>query len=102
MARKNDQNISNFSRIMREQAARHLDFIQYMDGGVFSCDVQLIKPDPAIYQYLWNKYNLTPSECIFIDDRTENVEAAISLGMQALHFKGYSETKEALDNLLQK
>lgn len=93
--------LSNYSKFNIKAAPEVLDFIQYMDGGVFSCDVQLIKPDPAIYQYLWNKYQLTPNECIFIDDRIENVEAAISLGMQAIHFTGYPETKEALDKLLQ-
>ena len=93
--------LSNYSKFNMKAAPEVLDFIQYMDGGVFSCDVQLIKPDPDIYKYLWNKYQLTPNECVFVDDRIENVEAAITLGMQAIHFTGYHETKEALDKLLQ-
>lgn len=93
--------LSNYSKFNIKAAPEVLDFIQYMDGGVFSCDVQLIKPDPAIYKSLWNKYNLTPAECVFIDDRIENVEAAISLGMRAIHFTDYPKTKKALDKLLQ-
>ena len=71
--------LSNYSNFNMKAAPEVLDFIQYMDmdGGVFSCDVQLIKPDPAIYKYLWNKYQLTPNECVFVDDNKKNIDTSI-------------------------
>ena len=49
------------------------------DGGVASCEVHINKPDPRIYQALLDKYGLKASECVFIDDRLENVQAAFAL-----------------------
>ena len=39
---------SNYSRNTMDANPEVLDFLPYMDGGVFSCDVHLVKPDPAI------------------------------------------------------
>lgn len=50
-------------------------------GGVYSYQELLNKPDPAIYQCLMNRYDLKPEECFFFDDRQENVQAAVDLGM---------------------
>ena len=49
------------------------------DGGIASCEVHINKPDPRIYQALLDKYQLKASECVFIDDRRENVQAAFEL-----------------------
>ena len=66
------------------------------DGGVFSCYVQLIKPDPEIYRTLLEKYGLQAEECLFIDDREDNVVAARELGMQAIRFENYAQAREEL------
>ena len=57
------------------------------DGGVASCEVQVNKPDPQIYKALLKKYQLKASECIFIDDRLENVQAAFALGFAGIQMK---------------
>ena len=57
------------------------------DGGVASCEVQVNKPDPQIYKALLKKYQLKASECIFIDDRLENVQAAVALGFAGIQMK---------------
>ena len=49
------------------------------DGGVASCEVKVNKPDPRIYQALLDKYHLRADECIFIDDRADNLVAASAL-----------------------
>lgn len=84
--------LSNYSRRLREKVPQTIDFLPYMDGGVFSCDVKLMKPDQKIYQLLCEKYNLTPECCLFIDDRQENVDAAVQFGMQAVRFEGYEKS----------
>ena len=57
------------------------------DGGVASCEGQVNKPDPQIYKALLKKYQLKASECIFIDDRLENVQAAFALGFAGIQMK---------------
>ena len=57
------------------------------DGGVASCEVHINKPDPRIYQALLDKYGLKASECVFIDDRLENVQAAFALGFAGIQMK---------------
>jgi len=61
--------------------------LDYFDGVVVSADIHLIKPDAAIYHYLLETYHLVPEECLFIDDRQENVEAAKKLGIHGHVFQ---------------
>ncbi len=61
-------------------------FLQEFDGGIFSADELLIKPEPAIYQLLQNRYLLEPSKTVFIDDLLSNVQAAQEQGWHGIHF----------------
>jgi len=63
------------------------DFIDWFDGGVFSGDAGHIKPEPAIYQLMQERYQLDPGRTIFVDDMQANVEAARAQGWQAIHFQ---------------
>lgn len=60
---------------------------EHFDGGVASCEVHINKPDPRIYQALLDKYQLQAEECVFIDDRLENVQAAFALGFAGIQIK---------------
>lgn len=77
--------LSNFAEITREHCLDALEFMEYMDGGIMSYEVKLIKPDPAIYEALAEKYDLKPEECVFVDDTFKNVEAAEKLGFHGVH-----------------
>lgn len=70
-----------FARALEQ---RH-DFIGWFDGGIFSGDVQLAKPQPEIYRLLESRHGLEPARTVFIDDMQGNVEAARALGWQAIH-----------------
>ena len=59
---------------------RQRGVLDRFDGGVASCEVHINKPDPRIYQALLDKYHLKAEECVFIDDRPENVQTAFSMG----------------------
>lgn len=61
--------------------------LDYFDGIVVSSDIHLIKPDEAIYRYTLETFGLTPGECLFIDDRQENIEAAERLGIHGHVFR---------------
>ena len=92
--------LSNYSRIMRDTVPETIDFIPYMDGGIYSCDVGLLKPDRRIYELLCEKYGLKACECLFIDDRQENVDGAINAGMQSVRFESYEESYKKIMAML--
>ena len=86
---------STIYRVMKEYKIFNL-----LDGFVVSSDYQVVKPDPAIYRILLDKYDLKAEECVFADDREDNVEAAQQIGMQAIVFTTTEAYKEALEPLL--
>ena len=66
-------------------------------GIVVSSDIKMIKPSPAIYEYILKTYDLNPEECLFIDDVEANVKAAKAAGIKGFVFKNnYGELKEVL------
>lgn len=71
-------------------------FLLNFDGGVFSGDVLLIKPEPAIYQLLQNRYALDPAKTVFIDDLLGNIEAAKAQGWHGIHFKSAAQVTQDL------
>lgn len=64
------------------------DFYSKVDGYVVSAAEKLCKPNPAIYNLLCERYNLKPEECVFFDDRQENIDAATRVGMEGILFEG--------------
>ena len=92
--------LSNFSKYAQEACAYKMEFLPYMDGVVFSYECKMIKPEPYIYQYLLDTYHLNPDECVFLDDREVNIEAAHKAGMHGIVFRNYEQGSAALEQLL--
>lgn len=82
--------LTNWSRETYPIARQLFPFFGEFDGAIVSGEVGLIKPDPAIYKLLLEKYDLIAEESVFIDDRKENVEAAIALGFLGIHYNSPS------------
>lgn len=74
----------------------HFFSLELFDGVVVSSDVKMIKPNPEIYEYICGEYQLKPEECLFIDDREENVDAAKKTGMNGVVFTGKFEKVQKL------
>lgn len=90
--------LSNYSENLFKQHIAGASFMDELDGGIVSYQVHCIKPDYRIYQLLLKKYSLKAEECIFFDDRAENIKAAKELG-----FEGeVIESEEHLLGLLSK
>lgn len=92
--------LSNYSQEMFEKHTKGADFLDALDGGVISYQVHVLKPDREIYEALYQKYNLNPDECLFFDDRLENVEGSEKTGMQAIQVLSEEMLCEKLDELL--
>ena len=80
--------LSNWSKWSYELLDKHhkFDFLNKMNGGLWSWQAECLKPDEKIYKLLLDKYNLNPEECVFFDDLKENVESAKRIGIKGILF----------------
>jgi putative hydrolase of the HAD superfamily len=78
--------LSNMGDSVLENIRREFRWIDEFDVLVWSYQLHLAKPDPAIYRYTLKHLGTRPDETLFIDDKRVNVEAARALGMKAVEF----------------
>ena len=93
--------LSNWSKWSRDEYLHNtFDFLKYFDGGIFSCDVKLMKPDHKIYEALLKKFNIEGKQCIFFDDKYENIKTSIECGMYGVMFNKVTTPDWIRENLL--
>ena len=78
--------LSNMGDNVLANVEREFAWIHNFDVLVWSYQLRIAKPDPAIYRHLLNQLRTLPEETLFLDDKMVNVEAARALGIQALQF----------------
>jgi len=88
--------LSNFFEKATIDCFHAIDFIPHMDGGIFSYQEKLIKPDPAIYQLLLERYQLKAEHCLFLDDKIENCVAARNEGIASIVFTQRQDVLEEM------
>lgn len=64
------------------------EIVTSFDGGIYSCKVGAMKPDPYIYYLLLSQYQLDPKATVFFDDKYDNCVAAERLGIESHHWMG--------------
>jgi putative hydrolase of the HAD superfamily len=69
---------------------------ELFDGVVISGEVGMRKPTPEIYERGARSIGLAPTQCVFVDDLTFNLDPARELGMATVH---HVETRQTLDML---
>jgi len=77
--------LSNWSWETFNGMDKKYPFLNKFDGMIISGKEKLVKPDLQIYKLAIDRFNLTPEETVFIDDKKENVEAAKKLGFLTIH-----------------
>jgi putative hydrolase of the HAD superfamily len=91
--------VNNESRMLNEFRLAQFGLLDYFDAFFSSCYLGLRKPDRKIYQVALDVLQRDPEECVFIDDRAENVAAATSLGIHGIRYEGSTPLAEALARL---
>jgi 2-haloacid dehalogenase len=91
--------LSNFSAETYETARKHYPFLDWFEGIVVSGQDGLIKPDPEIYRLLMARYDLTAGDLVFVDDRPDNIRAAMNLGIHGLQFTSPETLRRQLAEL---
>lgn len=92
--------LSNMVTETLDYLRNHTEFIPLFDHTFFSCDINMVKPNPEIYEYILNQMNVPAEECIFIDDLEHNCIAAGKAGMQTIQFLNNNQVKVQLTELL--
>ncbi len=67
---------------------------------ILSCDVNLIKPDPAIFKLILKKLKIKTDEAVMIDDKKINLDSAKGIGMHTIYFQDENQLKNDLQKLL--
>jgi putative hydrolase of the HAD superfamily len=85
--------------------ARHA-WIENFNHNTWSHSLNLAKPEPAIYLHAAEGLHTPPANILFIDDKSENIEAARAVGMQAIQYTTHTAFEHemharGLDALLQ-
>lgn len=66
------------------------------DGGIYSYQEHVIKPNPIIYNLLIDKFKLSKGETIFFDDKEKNIIAARNVGIKGIVFNSIDDIKNNL------
>jgi putative hydrolase of the HAD superfamily len=91
--------LSNYARWHFLSDRENFKFIPYVDGGIISYEVNYIKPEAQIYEALIKKYDINPSEAVFLDDVQENLDGAVPFGFHTILVKNQEQTLEDLRSL---
>jgi HAD superfamily hydrolase (TIGR01509 family) len=78
--------LTNMPADVFEERRRTYDIFSFFGGEVVSGVDGVLKPEPAIFELVLERFGLDPSTTLFIDDSLRNVEAAAALGFVTHHF----------------
>ena len=92
--------LSNMSESLFAHLQSRHDFFGLFDGIVVSAAVKLVKPDPAIYEHLRDRFAIDFAESVFVDDLPRNIESARRLGLAAIQFRDPEQVRRELTALL--
>jgi 2-haloacid dehalogenase len=92
--------ITNFSgEFWPPFRAREADVFDRFRGIIVSGDELLTKPDPAIYRLTLDRFGLCAEECVFVDDRADNVAGAQGVGMESVVFSDAAALRSCFERL---
>jgi 2-haloacid dehalogenase len=80
--------LTNWSAETFVLARERFEFLDWFDGLLVSGEERIIKPDPAIFELLLDRFGLDPGSTLYVDDSEANVAAAAALGLDAVRFTG--------------
>jgi 2-haloacid dehalogenase len=88
--------LSNFAAETFALVEAQYDFLSEFDTRVISGHVGVVKPDPLIFEILFQRVGRPASDLLFIDDSAANVRASEAVGMPAIHFRPGVDLEEEL------
>jgi 2-haloacid dehalogenase len=90
--------LTNWSAETFPVALKRFDFLHWFEGIVVSGTEKTRTPYSEIYQITLDRFNIDPSEALFIDDNLRNIKGAKALGINGIHFSTPEELIKDLNN----
>ena len=90
--------LTNWSAETFPVALKRFDFLHWFEGIVVSGTEKTRKPYSEIYQITLDRFNIDPSEALFIDDNLRNIKGSKILGINGIHFSTPEELIKDLNN----
>jgi 2-haloacid dehalogenase len=88
--------LTNWSAETFVVARERFGFLSWFDGVLVSGEERMIKPDPAFFQLLLDRFGLAPEATFYVDDSGPNVAAARRLGIDAVRFTDPGQLRREL------
>jgi putative hydrolase of the HAD superfamily len=91
--------LSNMPHDFLVWARENIPVFSEVDAAIFSCDLNIVKPEEAIYRALVAALGCLPREVVFFDDLEDNIAAARALGIHGFVFTGSAAARRELKAL---
>lgn len=91
--------VSNTNEIHFDYCQRTFPFVSHIPRRFLSWKMKVMKPDPAYYRIVTRELAVSVRQLVFIDDLSENVQAAEREGMKGILFQGTDRLRHALNDL---
>jgi putative hydrolase of the HAD superfamily len=89
--------LSNMQHDMAAYARKSFAWLKHIDEQILSCEVGLIKPDPAIFHLTAERIGVRPEEALLVDDREANIASAKRTGMAGIRFQNLGQLRQELE-----
>jgi putative hydrolase of the HAD superfamily len=94
--------LSNMPHDLLAYVRRNFEWLDEFAVKIWSCELGIVKPDPAIYRICLEALGCEPARTLFFDDRPNNVEAARELGMDAHLFESAQQARAIVERGLKR
>ena len=72
--------------------------VEYLDDIIISAEIHRVKPNKDFYEYILDKYNMKPSELLFLDDNVKNIDSASKLGINTIRVDKTTNILKEIEN----
>jgi len=91
--------LTNWSAQTFPWALKQFEFLHWFEGIVVSGHEKTRKPFPEFFQILFDRYQVNPSNGLFIDDSLRNIEGAKAVGLPGIWFQSPDQLKNDLQGM---
>jgi putative hydrolase of the HAD superfamily len=92
--------LSNMPATTSNYLRARYSFWRLFRGIVISGEINLMKPDPAIFEHIVARFSLNPGNTAFVDDHLPNIESAGRLGFKTVLFSNPAQCRSGLQELM--
>jgi putative hydrolase of the HAD superfamily len=88
--------LSNMGDGVLDYLRPRFSWLSQFDWLTWSCELGVVKPDPAIYLHTVKKLNVSPERALFIDNLQKNIAGAEAVGLHAALFENVEQLQADL------